>query len=107
MRVLLDENLPRRLTREFADDVEARTVGQQGWKGTQNGKLLRRAEAEFEVFVTTDQGIPHQQNLSEIRLAIVILEARSNRLTDLQPLMQRVNRQIRDVTDGAVVRISP
>ena len=41
MRVLLDENLPRRLMREFGEGIEARTVGQRGWKGMENGKLLR------------------------------------------------------------------
>lgn len=61
MRVLLDENLPRGLTHAFSEDVDVRTVGQCGWKGKENGALLRLAESEFDVFVTTDQGIPHQQ----------------------------------------------
>ena len=34
-----------------------------------------------------DQGIPHQQNLSDVDLAIVLLEASSNRLADLAPLV--------------------
>lgn len=44
MRVLLDENLPERLTEEFDEDHDARTVGQCGWKGKENGELLGLAE---------------------------------------------------------------
>jgi predicted nuclease of predicted toxin-antitoxin system len=54
MRVLLDENLPRRLAQAFSEDVDVRTVGQCGWKGARNGDLLRLAETEFDVFITTD-----------------------------------------------------
>lgn len=73
MRVLLDENLPRRLIQEFDEDLEASTVGQCGWKGKENGELLETAEAEFDIFLMTDQWIPHEQNLSQIKLGIVIL----------------------------------
>ena len=77
LRALLDENMPRKLTGLFAENVEAQTVGQRGWKGKQNGELLRAAQGEFDVSVTIDQGIPHQQNLSQFRIGIVLIEARS------------------------------
>lgn len=83
MRVLLDENMPRGLRELFDGGVEVVTVGYRGWRGTKNGELLRKARAEFEAFVTTDRGIPHQQNLSEVDMGIVVLEAPSNRLEDL------------------------
>lgn len=102
MRVLLDENLPRRLTREFDDDLEVWTVGQYGWKGKENGELLRAAEKEFDVFVTTDQGIPHQQNLSQTELSVVILRTRRNRLADLIPL----NGRIRGLETGDVIEVA-
>ena len=44
-----------------------------GWTGTKNGELLRRAEAEFDVFVTADQQLRFQQNLSGRALAIIVL----------------------------------
>lgn len=106
MRVLLDENLPQRLIRELDDDHKAWTVGQCGWKGTENGELLGKAEAEFDVFLTTDQGIPHQQNLAEIELGIVLLRARSNRLLDLRPLMEIVNQRIRELEKGDLIEVA-
>jgi len=64
VRVLLDEQLPRRLARELTGH-QVRTVHQQGWAGLKNGELLRRAAREgFEVFVTADQNLEFQQNLS-------------------------------------------
>ena len=87
--------------------MEATTVGQRGWKGVENGELLRRAEVEFDVFITTDHGIPHQQNLADVGLAIVILRARSNRFVDLRPLMEGGNRRIRELEDGDVIEVAP
>ena len=58
MRVLLDENLPHQLRPLFANSLEVITVSYRGWKGKENGELLRMAAAEFDAFVTTDRGIP-------------------------------------------------
>ncbi len=48
MRVLLDENVPRKLKRAFTSDYDVTTVQEHGWSGLLNGKLLRRADTEFE-----------------------------------------------------------
>jgi hypothetical protein len=56
-RALLDENLPRLLKRELPG-FEIRTVAEVGWAGIKNGKLLRLAEAEFDIFVTADSRSP-------------------------------------------------
>jgi hypothetical protein len=67
-----------------------------------NGELLRAARGEFDAIVTTDRGIPHQQNLSGLGLAVVVLEARSNRLEHLSPLVEEANAVLRrtDVAGG-------
>jgi predicted nuclease of predicted toxin-antitoxin system len=106
MRVLLDENLPRRLKRYFAEEVDVMTVREQGWSGKKNGDLLQEAQTVFDAFVTTDQGIPHQQNLALFSIAIILLEARSNRLVDLLPLMPRVNEVLAMVLPGELVRVT-
>ncbi len=63
MRILLDECVPQRLGRELTGHA-VQTVPQQGWSGKKNGELLGlMAAAGFEVLLTVDQGIPHQQNL--------------------------------------------
>jgi Domain of unknown function (DUF5615) len=106
MRVLLDENLPRKLKRSFDEDVAVATVREQGWTGRKNGELLRDAQTVFDVFLTTDQGIPHQQNLGLFAIAVIVLEAPSNRLPDLIPLMPAVNALLPTIQPGQLVRVA-
>ena len=77
----------------------------EGWSGRTNGHLLSAAAA-FDAFVTTDRGIPHQQNLSRYAIAIVLLEARSNRVADLAPLVPALKARIGSFAPGEVLRIS-
>lgn len=105
MRVLLDECLPRRLRHEFAGH-EARTVPEMGWAGKKNGALLRLAVGKFDVLVTVDQHIPHQQNRKELEIAVVAMSAKSNRLADLKPLVPQVLRALEHLKPGEVVRMS-
>ena len=106
MRALLDENMPKALIRLFAPEVEAWTVPQRGWSGLKNGKLLTAASAEFDALITTDQGIPHQQNLSRYDIGIVLMEAKSNRIEDLAPLVPDVKAQISSVAPSTVLRVA-
>ena len=65
------------------------------------------AEQEFDAFLTTDKGIPHQQNLADLDLTIVLLRAKSNDYEDLSPLMDEVNYTLASVEPGTFVRIPP
>ena len=106
MRVLLDENLPHQLRPLFANSIEVITVSYRGWKGKENGELLRMAAAEFDAFVTTDRGILYEQNLEEIELGIVLLEANRNHYEALAPLISQVNTVLKTLQKGQVVRVS-
>ena len=106
MRVLLDENLDWRLVRYFDTDFQVTTVSQQGWKGMRNGELLRRASKTFDVLITMDKGIEHQQNLRKYTISIILISAKSNRLQDIQPAMRRVNQVLRTLEPGQVIPVS-
>jgi predicted nuclease of predicted toxin-antitoxin system len=75
MRLSLDENLPSKLTGLFAPEVEAVRVAQQAWRGKENGELIGLAQLEFDALLTMDRNIPHQQNLANVDLVVLILEA--------------------------------
>jgi len=77
MRILLDESLPRRLRRVFAGH-EVVTVAEAGWSGFQNGDLIRLAATRFDIFVTADQNLQFQQNLSILPITVAVLVARNN-----------------------------
>ncbi|HEX8237344.1 MAG TPA: DUF5615 family PIN-like protein [Abditibacteriaceae bacterium] len=86
MKVLLDECIDQRLAAGITGH-EVRTVPEMGWANVKNGKLLTLAQTDFEVFVTVDRNLPFQQNLPKYNIAVVVLRAKSNRLTDLKPLV--------------------
>ena len=102
MRLLLDESLPRRLAQHLAD-VEVDTVFDREWSGLKNGELLRAAEDDYDVFVTADQNLQYQQNLTGFGLGIVVLAARTNRLDDLTPLIPKLLEACSSVEGGTVV----
>lgn len=106
MRILLDENLPRKLKYELVGH-EVATAPEMGWAGVKNGELLRRMEAAFDVFVTADQNLQFQQNLRSRRLAIVVLVAHDNRFVTLRRLVPELLQALTTLTPGALVWVGP
>lgn len=105
MRILLDECLPRRLCRELPGH-DTQTVHESGWSGKKNGELLTLMAARgFEVLMTVDRSLPHQQNLSARGIAVIVLVAASNRLADLRPLMPPTLAVLESIQPGEVVEI--
>jgi predicted nuclease of predicted toxin-antitoxin system len=101
MRVLIDECLPKKLKLELPDHF-VRTVPEAGWASKQNGELLRLAEQEFDVLLTNDKNMEHQQNLRQFDLAFVVLVAPTNDINDLKPLMPAVNASLNDIQPGEI-----
>lgn len=65
------------------------SVQAKGWGGIKNGELLQRAEGEFDLFITSDQNIRYQQNLSGRRIAILELSTNDiNRIQSAQILIE-------------------
>ncbi|MCA1841366.1 MAG: DUF5615 family PIN-like protein [Actinobacteria bacterium] len=106
MRVLLDEHLPIGFAPAL-EGHEVSTVRGEGWMGLSNGALLQAASsADFEVFVTNDRSIEHQQNLDTVGLGIVVLDAPSNKLPDLLVLAHGVLEAIAAVNKGQVLHVA-
>ena len=104
MRVLLDECLPRKLKRSIVGH-EVATVQEQGWSSKHDGELLRLLDGTVDVFLTSDQNLRYQQNLTTIRFSIIVLVVPNNRLSTLQPLMPQVQRLLNTITPGTVVEV--
>ena len=73
-----------------------------GWSGTTNGELLRRAQGRFDVLLTMDRGLQHQQNLSALRLRVVVVRAPSNRMVHLKPLLGSILNTLESLSPGQV-----
>jgi hypothetical protein len=91
VKVLLDECVDARLARELTGH-DVSTVPRKGWAGVEDGPLLRLAEAEFDVLITTDCSLEFQQNLAKYDLAVIVLKGKTNRLADLRPLVPELLR---------------
>ena len=77
MRLLLDDCVPARLRKALPSHVVT-TVGEVGWSGIKNGKLLALAAASFDALVTVDKDLPYQQNAAGLPTAVMVLHAVSN-----------------------------
>jgi hypothetical protein len=102
--VLLDECVPRKLRRELPEH-HVRTVTEQGWNGTKNGALLRKASEEFDVLLTVDSNLEYQQNFTSVPIAVVVMIAFSNDVDVLRPLMPQVRELLPTVQSGRVYRV--
>lgn len=105
MRTLLNECIDRR----FAKDItghEVVTVPQAGWAGIKNAELLSRAQSEFDTFVTVDRNLAFQQNIPQFTLAVIVLQAPTNRLKDLRILIPKLQQVLPNAVKGQVSLVS-
>jgi len=90
MRLLLDENLPRRLRLDFPGH-EVFTVRDKQWNGIENGELLKLMLADgFHALLTFDKNLQHQQNFSKYPLTIFVLSAPFNTYEELTKLSYKI-----------------
>jgi hypothetical protein len=83
MRLLLDENLPKRLKQDFIAH-EVYTVREKSWNGIKNGQLLQLLlENEFDALLTFDKNLQHQQNFLKYTITVFVLSAKTNTYEDL------------------------
>ena len=98
MRILFDQGTPRPL-REHLHGHSVDTAAERGWSGLGNGELIEEAEQEgYEVFITTDQNMRYQQNLTDRRLAIVILL--STAWPYVQPRIEEIRNALEEIRPG-------
>lgn len=104
-RVLLDECVPRRLRRELAGLVVS-TVPGEGWASRGDGALLRlMLAAGYTTFVTMDRNLAYQQHVAAGGVAVLVLRARTNRWSDLVPLVPQLRQAIDRAVPGTVTEV--
>jgi hypothetical protein len=74
MKIILDESVPQKLRLLIEGGHTVVTTWYRGWSGLKNGALLNAAEqAGFDLFITADQELSYQQNLTGRKMALVVL----------------------------------
>lgn len=74
-----------------------------GWAELANGKLLNASQADFDVFITVDSGIQHQQNLPKFDLKFVLIKVKRNKIDYLLPLVHDIVTAAYEVEVGHIV----
>ncbi len=106
MRILLDEFIDHRFRLELSK-YDVRTVSFMNWDSLQNGALLKKAETEFDIFITVDANIRFQQNFTNLELAVIILGPYRNKLRFLKDLVPQIEKAISTIKIGDIETILP
>jgi predicted nuclease of predicted toxin-antitoxin system len=102
MKLLLDENLPKRLKSDLMNH-EVYTSAEMNWAGVTNGKLLELLVANsFDALLTFDKNLQYQQNFKRYSISVLVLTA-SDRYQTLKPLMEKVKQLlVGDLSPGPI-----
>jgi predicted nuclease of predicted toxin-antitoxin system len=105
MKLLLDENLPHQLRNELPGH-DCFTVAFMAWAGQENGKLLAAAAANnFDALLTKDANLQYEQNLVSLPVSVVILNAPSNDIDDIRPLIPELLRLLTALPARSLVHV--
>jgi len=92
MKILLDENLPKKLKHYF-QGYEIFTVRDMGWHGKTNGELIKLLIAGgFDLLITFDKNLQHQQNFEEFPITVLALSASDNTYATVKQLVPKIKR---------------
>lgn len=102
MCVLIDEWLDPRVKTLFSGH-DVKTVHDLGWDQLPDGPLLQMAQQVFDVFVTIDRNLEHQQNLRKLALGVVVVEVPKNQLRCYQAVMAELLAAVEVIQPGQVL----
>ena len=102
MRIILDECVPNIVKRGLPSRAIV-TVQEIGWAGLKNGELLRRVSADFDVFVTSDKNLKHQQDLQAFELGVIVLP--SNQVPVVEGLLPQIEEALANIVASELIEL--
>lgn len=103
MKILLDECTPH-VVKKHLPHLAISTVQEMNWAGIKNGALLDKAEANFDLIITTDKNLRHQQNLTGRKLAI--LQLPTNQVPIVETLILDIESRLKQIQVGDFVSLA-
>ena len=94
MKIIIDECVPS-IAKRGLPEQDIVTVQEMGWAGIKNGELLKLVASQFDVFITSDKNIKHQQNLSRLSVAFILLP--SNQVPAVKALLPRLDAALKAI----------
>lgn len=105
MKLLLDENLPKRLKECFPGHT-IYTVRDKGWNGIKNGELLKLIIAnEFDALLTFDRNMRFQQNFKKFSIPVIVLNAPDNSFITLSMLKGKIGKVLKGKLQPGVIEV--
>ena len=104
MRILPGECVNAEVKAAFLGHA-VKTVAEIGWRGSADGPLLTHAQESFDVFVTIDRRLEHQQNLKKLRLGFVIIRVPNNEIGSYKAIFAELSQAAETVKAGQVIRV--
>lgn len=107
MKILLDENLPKKLKFGFDARHQVSAVRDLGWVGKKNGELLSLMTLNgFEGFITVDKNLANQQNLTRFSIRVFVLNVKNSKIQTLNLFLPKLNQYINDPSADQLVIIN-
>ncbi len=95
MKLLLDENLPRKLKYRFSENFEVLTVPEMGWSGFKNGDLLKHMKSKnLKILLSIDKNMSYQQKLEKYDICLIVLNPKDTRYTSLVEFIPRIEKTL-------------
>lgn len=108
MKILLDENFPKRLRFRLQERPEVKTIKEMGWSGRKNGELLGLLTLDgFDGLITLDKSLYKQQNLSKFSITVILLRVKTNKYEDIQPILLRLYEALSERPSDKLITIEP
>ncbi len=100
MKILLDECVTKKI-KTLLPEHKVFTIGQMGWAGLKNGKLLTKAvENKFDILLTIDKNINYQQNISKYNISLIVLNVNDSNIETIADFIPNFNAQIKKIEKG-------
>ena len=105
MKLLLDENLPKKLKKDFPEH-EIYTVTDKDWNGKKNGELLSlMLDESFDILMTFDQNLEHQQNFAKYPITVIVLMAENNTYAVLSEIVENVKLELEKPLKSGAIKV--
>jgi predicted nuclease of predicted toxin-antitoxin system len=104
-RILFDHCVSRKLARYLPAHI-IEFAGRIGWADLQDGPLLDAMVGRFDILITTDQNLQHQQTLRGRPVSVIVLQAQSGHVRYLATLVPEIERAIDHIQPGDLVIVS-
>jgi predicted nuclease of predicted toxin-antitoxin system len=105
MRLLLDESIPVGLKNHLPAH-QVSSVREMGWAGSRNGLLLARAARQFDVLITVDKNLQHQQNIARLPISVLVLAAQADTMPGLIPLVPKLESALLSLKPRSLVIVA-